>query len=81
MARTVTRAEVILEVLAVAEASSCSFEQLMTICPGLTWNQIFLEVDRLNRDSRLHLSLDKPGVYRIRLRKPSSSTSAPTGEG
>jgi hypothetical protein len=75
MARQATTAELILEALAVAEVSGCSFEQLMSACPGLSWNQIFLEVDRLSRDSRVQLSHEKSGVYRIRLHE--SSTQLP----
>ena len=46
MARKATAAEEILEALVVAQGTGCLFEELITVCPGLTWNQIFSEVDR-----------------------------------
>lgn len=57
------------------------FEQLVGTCPGLTWNQIFLEVDRLSRAGHVQLSQAKPGGYCIRLAKPPISTSATMGGG
>lgn len=79
MARKATTTEVILDALAVA-GRECSFEELMSTCPGLTWNQIFLEVDRLTRDNLVQLSHDKHGVYCVRLPKASSSALAVMGE-
>lgn len=76
MARKATVAELIEEVLAVSQGSSCLFEELIGACQGLTWNQIFLEVDRLSREGHVQLSQDKPGVYRVRLPKRVSSSSA-----
>ncbi len=67
MAVQATTAELILEALAIAQTAECSFEQLINACPGLDWNQIFLEVDRLSREGRIHLRQDKPGLYRIRM--------------
>ena len=76
MARKATTTELILDTLADAKASGCSLEELISACSGLTWNQVFLEVDRLSRDSVVLLTHDKPGVYCVRLSKPSSTTSA-----
>jgi hypothetical protein len=69
MAVPATTAEMVLEALAIAEATGCSFEQLISACPGLGWNLVFLEVDRLSREDRVHLRQVKPGLYRIRLPK------------
>jgi hypothetical protein len=79
MALKATAAELIMEALAVAQGIGCTLEQLIGACPGFTWNEIFLEVDRLSRAGHVQLSQDKPGVYRIRLPKPPSSTSTPMG--
>ena len=76
MARKATAEELILEALAVAPRTGCLFEQIVTVCPGLTWNQIFSEVDRLSREGRVHLSQEKPGVYRVRSPKSASATPA-----
>lgn len=79
MARKATAAEAIMEALAVAQGNGCLFEQLIGACPGLTWNQIFLEVDRLSREGRVRISQDKPGVYRVRVAKPPDCASAGSG--
>lgn len=81
MARKATAAELIMEALAVAQGTGCLFEQLITACPVLSWNQIFSEVDRMSREGRVQLSQEKPGVYRVRLAKPGSSTPAGSGGG
>lgn len=72
MARKATAAEVILEALAVAQGTGCSFEELIGVCQDLTWNQIFLEVDRLSRDGRVQLSQAGRGAYRVRVWRCSS---------
>ena len=81
MAREATAAELILAAVAVAQGRGCLFEELSGACPELTWNQIFLEVDRLSRKGQVRLSQDKPGVYRVKLPKPASGTAAGSGGG
>ncbi len=70
-----------MEALAVAPGTSCLFEQIVTVCPGLTWYQIFYEVDRMSREGQVHLSQEKPGVYRVRSPKSASVTPAGSGMG
>jgi len=79
MARKATPEELILEGLAVTQGTGCLFEQLVTVCPGLSWNQIFSEVDRLSREGRVQLSQEKPGLYRVRLAKSASPAHAGSG--
>ncbi|MDH4304414.1 MAG: hypothetical protein OEV53_10170 [Nitrospira sp.] len=74
-----TTTELILDALAVAEESDCPFEELMSACSGLTCNQIVVELDRLSREGHIGLSHDKPGIYRVRLSKPSSAVSTVMG--
>ncbi|MEW6246307.1 MAG: hypothetical protein AB1555_06305 [Nitrospirota bacterium] len=38
-------------------------EDVVLQCPGLTWNQVFLELDRLSRNGQVQLRLKSPGVY------------------
>jgi len=51
---------------AVAHHPGCLMEEVILACPELTWNQIFLEVDRLSRSGRVHVTLEGTGVYRVR---------------
>ena len=51
----------------VARHPGCLLEELALDCPGLSWNQIFLTVDRLTRTGQLLLARKGPGVYAVRL--------------
>ena len=51
----------------VSRSPGCLIEELALECPGLTWNQVFLAVDRLSRTGQLLLSRKGPGVYAIRV--------------
>ena len=54
----------------VSRSPGCSIEELALECPGLTWNQVFLAVDRLSRTGQLLLSRKGPGVYAVRVAAP-----------
>ena len=54
----------VMEVL--RQGSGCDLEELVQNCPGLTWNQVFLEIDRLSRAGSVVLSREGPGHYRVR---------------
>ncbi|WHZ21757.1 MAG: hypothetical protein OJF47_000869 [Nitrospira sp.] len=63
MAQRVTSADLIRKAL--SQHPGCSMDELVTVCPTLTWNQIFLEVDRLSRAGHLRLMLSGPGRYTL----------------
>lgn len=63
MARSVAQADLVLE--AIVHHPGCYLDDLVRVCPELTWNQIFLEVDRLSRTGRLRLLLIGPGRYAV----------------
>ncbi len=44
---TTPAADLIVE--SIARHSGCCLDDVVTLCPELTWNQIFFEVDRLSR--------------------------------
>lgn len=52
---------------AVTESPGCLLEELVVACPGLTWNQVFLEVDRLSRTGQVQLTRAGAGKYAVRL--------------
>lgn len=56
---------------AVSESPGCLLEELVSACPGLTWNQVFLEVDRLSRAGEVHLTRAGAGKYVVRLPAPA----------
>jgi hypothetical protein len=48
---------------AIANVSECSLEEVARSCPNLTWNEVYLEVDRLIRTGQVRLILKGPGLY------------------
>lgn len=45
----------------------CHMDELLESCEGFTWNQVFLEVDRLSRMRDLCLRYEKDGDYAVSL--------------
>lgn len=45
----------------------CEMEEIFQACSSYTWNQVFLEVDRLSRTGQLRLLPKSPGVYAVTL--------------
>jgi hypothetical protein len=50
----------------------CILEELVFECPGLTWNQIFCELDRMSRTGQIRLTAKGLGVYAL-----TSTTGSP----
>jgi hypothetical protein len=61
MPATMTPTNQILDVL--ARSNGCSLEDIVRDCPDLTWNQVFLELDRLSRTGEIRLRLRGAGQY------------------
>lgn len=59
----------------VSHSPGCLLDEVVHACPDFTWNQIFLEIDRLSRLGELSLKLERPGVYRVALPKLHSAHS------
>jgi hypothetical protein len=53
----------------VLRSPGCDLEEIVHECPGLTWNQVFLEIDRLSREGNVILSLQQPDHYSVKPRK------------
>jgi hypothetical protein len=45
----------------------CDMEDLVEACSTYTWNQVFLEVDRLSRTGELRLFSKRAGTYTVTL--------------
>jgi hypothetical protein len=48
---------------AVTKAPGCRLEDLVSLFPGLTRNQVFCEVKRLSQNHHLFLILDNQGSF------------------
>jgi hypothetical protein len=49
----------------IVRSPECELEELVLKCEGLTWNQVFLAIDRLSRGGDVQLTLKRPGVYTV----------------
>lgn len=47
-------------------------------CPDLTWNQIFLAIDRLSREGALTLTPKRGGLYEVQVSDLTALTIQPT---
>ena len=52
---------------AVRRAPGCQLDDLVLSLPGLTWNQVFLEVDRLSRTGQVWVTLKGAGCFSLKL--------------
>lgn len=52
---------------AVKQAHRCDLDSLAIDLPELTWNQVFIEIDRLSRNGELIVTCDNRGQYMIQL--------------
>lgn len=48
-----------------AHYPDCTIEDVMRLCPDLTWNQVFFGVDRMSREGHVRLRFCARGVYTI----------------
>ena len=51
----------------VKHRQACDMEDLLEACDSYTWNQVFLEVDRLSRTGELRLFSKRAGKYTVTL--------------
>ena len=58
-------ARLILE--AIARLPGCRIEEVLSLHPDLTWNQVFAEIDRLSREGALLVTLKGRGEYALSL--------------
>ena len=52
---------------AVRRAPGCQLDDLVLSLPGLTWNQVFLEVDRMSRTGQVRVTSMGEGNYTVTL--------------
>ncbi len=62
---------------AVDRAPGCQLDDLVLSVPELTWNQVFLEVDRLSRTGLVRLTAMGKGKYTIWLPIKEKRTRPP----
>jgi hypothetical protein len=51
----------------------CPLEEMMDLCPDLTWNQMFLAIDDLSRRGEVQVTMEADRTYRVQVRRSDSS--------
>jgi hypothetical protein len=46
--------------------TDCAMEEVVGLCPELTWNQVFLAIDYLSRTGQVRVTLAPDRTYRVR---------------
>lgn len=66
---------------AVKHSHGCDLDTLASHLPELTWNQVFLEIDRLSRKGEVQVTFGTGGSYMIRIpdhvKDPASHKARP----
>ena len=65
---------------ALSDSKDHLLEDLTLCCHGLTWNQVFMEVDRLSRRGQVRLLLKGPGRYAVRRVTPNTCSAPVQGQ-
>jgi hypothetical protein len=47
--------------------AECPMEEVVGLCPELTWNQVFLAIDYLSRTGIIRVTLDPGRTYRVQV--------------
>ena len=52
---------------ALTVTKECTMEELVEKCAPYTWNEVFVEVDRLTRTNQIRLLYKEKGMYTLTL--------------
>ncbi|MBS0183198.1 MAG: hypothetical protein JSS39_12415 [Nitrospira sp.] len=47
--------------------TTCLMEEVVGLCPDLTWNQVYLAIDYLNKTGKVMVTLDPDRTYTVRV--------------
>ena len=61
MSAVIERVRLTLEQL----GTDCAMEDVVGLCPELTWNQVFLAIDYLSRTEQVCITTDPNRTYRV----------------
>ena len=56
--------------------TACPFEELMELCPELTWNQVFLAIDHLSRTGQVRVTMDVGRTYTVQVYRPVEAVTS-----
>jgi hypothetical protein len=55
--------------------TTCSMEEVVGLCPDLTWNQVYLAIDYLSKTGKVSVTLDPDRTYTVRVYPPAAEAS------
>ena len=55
--------------------AACSMEEVVGLCPDLTWNQVYLAIDYLDKTGKVSVTLDPDRTYRVRIHPTADEAS------
>lgn len=47
--------------------ATCSMEEVVGLCPDLTWNQVYLAIDYLSKTGKVSVTIDPDRTYTVRV--------------
>jgi hypothetical protein len=53
--------------------TDCAMEEVVGLCPELTWNQVFLAIDYLSRTGQVRVTLDSGRTYRVQASRTTTA--------
>jgi hypothetical protein len=56
--------------------TDCPMEEIVGLCPELTWNQVFLAIDYLSRTGQIRVTRDSGRTYRVGAARPATPDSS-----
>lgn len=56
--------------------TACPLEEVMELCPELTWNQVFLAIDYLSRTGQVRVTMDVGRTYTVQAYRPVAAVTA-----
>ncbi len=54
--------------------TTCSMEEVVGLCPDLTWNQVYLAIDYLDKTGKVTVTMDPDRTYTVRVYQPVEET-------
>ena len=55
--------------------TACPLEEVMELCPELTWNQVFLAIDYLSRTGEVRVTMDVGKTYTVQAYRPVAAVA------
>ncbi len=46
---------------------NCSMDEVVGLCPDLTWNQVFLAIDYLSKTGKVRITMDPDRTYSVQI--------------